>query len=250
MHHSGGAWSETLYIYLPAMRFAAESGHMHIMSLGLGLAYNEIISSALHFKLLNPGKASMKSIKIVSFEVLDTLRESFKSYVLQEKSTYLTPCYEDILQRACAHFELKPLEFRDHLKHLFQERQLELRGPFPMDLQDHDTFNCFLYDAFSNKMSPSLWDEEFLKTTIGRLASKDCVFSTYAATGTIKRAMKFLNFTKQPRPGFAGKRDSSFYTRSERAFLDTPQAVTDNNSYPEESMPNDESLIGKIIENK
>lgn len=211
MHHSGGAWSETLYIYLPAMKTATQSGHLHLMSLGLGLGYNEIIAATLHLKAYKD-----LPLSIVSFEISEQLRMEFLSFFesdsLKEPNMF-SQCYQAIVKLCADEFQIDAHEIKSYISKLLQTGQLQVRQAYPESLTAKDQFNCILYDAFSNKMNPELWTEEFLKGHLGKISEEKCVFSTYAATGTVKRALKFLGFQKIERPGFSGKRDSSFYLR-------------------------------------
>lgn len=62
MHHSAGAFQETIYVYGPALQWAfANIEKPRILSLGTGIAYNEIISAA--FSILFE-----QDFQIVSYE--------------------------------------------------------------------------------------------------------------------------------------------------------------------------------------
>ena len=52
----------------------------------------------------------------------------------------------------------------------------------------------------------NLWTTTVTKT--------DCYFSTYAATGNLKRALKEKGFLLEKKAGFGFKRESTFATRS------------------------------------
>jgi tRNA U34 5-methylaminomethyl-2-thiouridine-forming methyltransferase MnmC len=68
--------------------------------------------------------------------------------------------------------------------------------------------NLVLYDAYSKKTSPELWDASVLTEVIRRM-KKPGVFCTYAANSVLKRTLKSHGFILEERTGFAGKREST-----------------------------------------
>lgn len=225
MHHSEGAWAETLYIYLPALEAAFQLKQPRIMSLGLGLGYNELMACAFEMKH-SPHSPAL----IHSFELLPILREEFKSFVESGTCKNYSSCYEKVMDLVASEFGLSAEELRQFASNKIGKRELLLLEAFPQALPKGQTYNGLLYDAFSNKMNPELWTEGFLKQTLDQICEKDCVLTTYAATGALKRSLLSLGFKKILRPGFSGKRDSSFYVRGELAFgfkseNETPQRI-------------------------
>ncbi|MBK7845346.1 MAG: hypothetical protein IPJ71_17000 [Bdellovibrionales bacterium] len=63
MHNLKGAFSETLYIYLPTLQRAFEwqEPETRLLSVGLGLGYNELSPQPLHLKIIRttPGACSV-----------------------------------------------------------------------------------------------------------------------------------------------------------------------------------------------
>lgn len=213
MHHSEGAWSETLYIYLPALQAAFRQPQAKVMSLGLGLGYNELMACAYELK------CSFRAASLIhSFEILPELREEFRSFIETGSCKNYSSCYEKILALVASHFDLSPEQLREFTRKKLQCKELQLLEGFPEALPEGQTYNSLLYDAFSNKMNPELWTEEFLKETLSRVCEENSVLTTYAATGALKRALTSLGFHKITRPGFSGKRDSSFYLRGQMDF--------------------------------
>tara|TARA_Y100001935_G_scaffold253192_1_gene258752 strand:+ start:4639 stop:5391 length:753 start_codon:yes stop_codon:yes gene_type:complete len=209
MHHSQGAWSETKYIYQTALERALSQApkELRVLSLGLGLGYNEVMSAGL--ELSQP----QTQMEIFSFESLPELQKNFLDYLGKGSSELFSECYEWIFENLSAEFDLRSDELRKHCLQKYESGKLHLLNAFPESLPKNQTYEVILYDAFSNKMNPELWTEDFLQGTLSEIASSDCILTTYAATGALKRSLKSLGFSKLERPGFAGKRDSSFYVR-------------------------------------
>ncbi len=209
MHHSEGAWAETLYIYCPALKKSFEFTHAKVLSLGLGLGYNEVMATALELRS-NP----KSPVVIHSYELLDELRDDFSQFVIQGRSEIYSDCYKRVFELVAQEFSLSSEELRLALRRKIENKELQLLEAFPQAMPLGQTYNCLLYDAFSSKMHPELWGEEFLTQTFSKICEENCVLTTYAATGALKRSLRALGFEKVERPGFAGKRDSSFYFRS------------------------------------
>ena len=207
MHHSGGALTESLFIYQTALREALGRGWPgRVLSLGLGLGYNELIAAAEFMK------SGTSDWKIWSFEAEDSLRENFACWLTGAKSE-LAEIYEDILRRTAASFEVSPAALFGFAREGLHCGKLELRGRFPEDAADVSGGTCVFYDAYSKKMDAGLWEENSLTTRLAPLLAPGCVLSTYAATGSMNRALKILGFRLLPRAGFLGKRESTLAIR-------------------------------------
>lgn len=206
MHHSGGALSESLYIYHATLVQALERGWPgRTLSFGLGLAYNELLAIAEFTK-------RDTDWKIYSFESEEFLREGFCRW-LNGRPDPLTETFDTIVAMIAEKFEFTPARLKTAARDGLRDRRLELRGPFPQDAANVKNCDVVFYDAFSNKMDSSPWNEEPLVHALGECLAPNCILTTYAATGNLNRALKRLNFKLQNRPGFQGKRESTLAVR-------------------------------------
>lgn len=205
MHHSGGALTESLYIYHHGLDLALREGcPPHVVSLGLGLGYNELIAIA-EFHRRNQAE-----YKVWSFEADDFLREQFANWLIGKESP-LHPVYDEILNAIEVHFKISGLKKIAALQ--LEKENLQLRGPYPADISGVENVGVFFFDAFSNKMSPELWREMDMLSSLKELLSPHAVLCTYAATGALNRVLKQLGFKLLDRPGFQGKRESTLAIR-------------------------------------
>lgn len=205
MHHSGGALTESLYIYHHGLELALQEGcPPHVVSLGLGLGYNELIALAEFQRRNQPG------FRIWSFEADEYLREQFANW-LKEKDGPLTAIYDEILKSIESHFKISGLK-QLATEHYNQEN-IQLRGSYPKEIAGVENVGAFFFDAFSNKMSPELWQELDMLKSLKELLSPRAVLCTYAATGALNRVLKQLGFRLLDRPGFQGKRESTLAIR-------------------------------------
>ena len=197
MHHSGGALSESLYIYGQPIQWAFAEGLTKVASVGLGLGYNEFLS----FKNESPSL-----ICVHSYEKDTGLVEQFRVFL----QTGTGPVYKKILELLTA-AELYT-DLRERIWQAHQESRLQVRGCLETDSRQ-DRYGLILYDAFSSKRSPQLWSEDFLCQWLREHAQDRCLFASYACTGALKRALRANGFTLLDRRGFHGKRASTLAFR-------------------------------------
>lgn len=204
MHHSGGALAESVYIYEAALIESLKIDRKpHVLSLGLGLGYNEMLAIA---------QLKDRDFKIHSFELREDLREAFTAWARGD-STPLADVFEMVGVQVARHSGTPAPELKARALVALNSNQLELRGPFPQDAQGVENCTCVFFDAFSRKMDPHLWAEAEIEAALKPMLAPQCVLATYAATGALNRILKNLGFTLQERPGFQGKRESTFATR-------------------------------------
>lgn len=204
MHHSGGAYSETQYIYGSAVRLGIQQSASRVVSVGLGLGYNEILVAEEAYK-------HQKIIKIESFESDPILSEHFLECIQNE-------VFEEVYQSVLNHFQF-PNEAKLFLRESYSNQNWVIDAGVSGDKLPKNSPEIVLYDAFSNKTTPELWDLEFLKLFLSRCDS-NCIFATYACRSTLKVALKESGFQVQVKPGFQGKRNCTLAVRGKFSFLE------------------------------
>lgn len=209
MHNSYGAFKESLYIYESALIQAHNEQNLplSVYSLGLGLAYNEWISMGYCLK-------HNLSLKLQTSESEEWLYHVLKQVVgleqLSEEFKDVYQAMERVIELVCVHYDLKSMELIQFAQSLLNSSSWQLYSSLTKEsVMALQPATVIFYDAFSKKMSPDLWDEEFLTQFFTHTADSNCVFSTYACTGSLKRALKQCGFQLIPRPGFEGKREST-----------------------------------------
>lgn len=204
MHALHGAFTETLYIYQPAVAQALMNTQYTpcILSLGLGIGYNEVLVACEALK------ANAQHLAIDSYESVDNLRVQFNKWLLREASD-LQNIYDQILHLYAQHYQMDASEIHHFLKQLLDEDKLQLHGE--VTAKTHFTKStAILFDAFSHKSNPELWSENFLDSFLAMAAADTCYLSTYASKGTLHRALKKHHFINEKKPGFGKKRESTF----------------------------------------
>jgi hypothetical protein len=213
MHSHRGAFSETAYIYGSAVETTLRNGLApRFFSLGLGLGYNELLTTALVLKYSKPefGR-DLFGVYGESFEAVPELNSLFAAWVSgTDVRADFQAAYDFILQACAQHTGLEAPEIREQLASWIKNGQWLLRSALTHQSEFSSQFSCFLFDAFSSKTSPELWDEPFLDRLFATLPGPQAVLSTYACTGALKRTLRANGFTLDIREGFASKRDSTF----------------------------------------
>ena len=83
--------------------------------------------------------------------------------------------------------------------------KLTKRQQFFSDITDVEQFDLIYFDAFGARVQPELWTKAVFQIMYNALKPKG-VLVTYAAIGSVKRAMKELGFTVERLEGPPGKR--------------------------------------------
>lgn len=219
MHHRQGALAESLFVYHGVLAEALNrSCPPRILSVGLGCAYNEMITVA-HF-LANSNEQLTDKFYMESFEGDPNLRLGFLKWLTSEKlssslgeSLFLV--FEQVAEIISKHFALSPSLLKLSLLNLIKSEQFIIRDWLKNDTIFTHKFGIIYFDAFSGKSTPELWSELFLTEFLDKAAANEnCGLATYAATGSLNRALKKTGFTLAEQAGFSGKRQS---TRAFRA---------------------------------
>lgn len=82
------------------------------------------------------------------------------------------------------------------------------------DIGDTDAFDLVYFDAFGARVQPELWGESIFSKMYTALSPKG-VLVTYAAKGSVRRAMQAVGFTVERLPGPPGKREMLRATKKE-----------------------------------
>lgn len=214
MHHSGGACSETLLIYgEPIGRIFEKIPKPHFLVVGLGLGYIEMVIAR---EALIRGKSFADVGLITSYESVPELREFFFQWLHGQKAT-LSPMvvatYESVLNYVLGGTSVAPDQAKNFLKEHFKSPQ-DISGALSSDVHLVSKYHCILYDAFSSKTSPHLWEEDFLSHLLKMGTAPQSLLSTYACKGSLKRALRSQGFEVVLREGFQGKRNSTLGLRN------------------------------------
>lgn len=212
MHNARGAFAETVYIYGKAIEHTVTNGlKPSFFSLGLGLGYNEILTTALCLS----HRVSPNEIYGESFEAVPELTENFTNWLVEKSvDSRFQTAYDKILSLCAEQTHQDAALIKKTLRQLLSGQKWLLREALSAQTKFEKKFSCYLFDAFSSKTSPELWQEGLITQLLQTTSENKSVLSTYACTGTLKRSLLKNNFEVNIREGFAGKRQSTFAIRN------------------------------------
>ena len=84
--------------------------------------------------------------------------------------------------------------------------QLIKQKKFFQDIEDLELYDLIYFDAFGARVQPELWSVEIFKKMFNALKDNG-VLVTYAAKGSVRRAMLEVGFVVERLPGPPGKRE-------------------------------------------
>ena len=91
---------------------------------------------------------------------------------------------------------------------------LTKRQQFFSELEDVSSFDLVYFDAFGARVQPDLWTETIFKRMFRALKSQG-ILVTYAAKGSVRRAMQAVGFVVERLEGPPGKREMLRATKPE-----------------------------------
>jgi tRNA U34 5-methylaminomethyl-2-thiouridine-forming methyltransferase MnmC len=200
MHHLGGAYAETQYIYGDAIRRLQKWPALtpwKVLVVGLGLGYIELLAMAEALK-------NNKQLKLLSYEIKPELVEAFLGWLSGERQEAVYDKLYEFFQK-----DYPEIDIKSALAQAYKRGDWEIRGALEDQSLPSAHYHALLFDAFSGKTTPELWTPEFLALFLKQVVQDQSVFATYACTGNLKRTLQSAEFIVEKRPGFLGKRDST-----------------------------------------
>jgi len=205
MHHRGGAYTETQLVYGELIRKVLDLDNTHFFVFGLGCGYIEIILA------LDCIKRNIHNISLTSVEKSEFLVSQFKEFFINEKENLTSEIARQIILLDYADISLKQL--KKTLRDWYQSSRFQILSDVKEVQSGRDRFNGICFDAYSSQTDKNLWTENFLEEFLNNHAADNCIFSTYACTGNLSRALKKYHFNLEKKPGFKGKRERTWAER-------------------------------------
>ncbi|APJ04435.1 MnmC family methyltransferase [Silvanigrella aquatica] len=209
MHSDQGAFSETIYVYLPVVKFVFENQlNPLFLSIGLGLGYIEIMTVAYYLEkktfCLND-----ELFFIFSYEKEKKLIQLFKNYFLNnEIPDSFKMCYDSIINLNAKFFSIDKELLKKTMRNLIIENKIKFYNNFSIKSFNEMPVHGIYFDAFSAKSSPDLWQSDVLNHIFhNKNCARQAVFATYASRTNLKKLLKENHFFIHKKKGFSGKRE-------------------------------------------
>lgn len=189
-HSIHGAIQEANHVYINNGLKYKSSNEIAVLEIGFGTGLNSFMTflAAQNKELL---------IEYVGVEAYPIFEEELLklNYVAELGATQFAKIFESF--HSCSWEE----------KHqITPSFSLLKRKQFFHEIDDKNKFDIIFFDAFGARVQPELWTEEiFLKMFLA--LKSEGVLVTYAAKGSVRRAMQSVGFRVERLPGPPGKRE-------------------------------------------
>lgn len=189
-HSIHGAIQEAYHVFIKHGLSLFENQKVNILEIGFGTGLNAIITS------IEAEKINL-AIHYVGVEAFPVKQEEIAqlNYITQLEAEDFKNQFE--LMHACQ-WEKEEQISKNFLLTKHQKDFTEIKAS--------DTFNLIYFDAFGARVQPELWTEEIFSIMFKAL-KENGVLVTYAAKGSVRRAMQAVGFLVEKLPGPPGKRE-------------------------------------------
>lgn len=189
-HSIHGAIQEANHVYIQHGLNYKTTNKIAVLEIGFGTGLNSFMT----FLEAQEKKLFIEYVGVEAYPILQ--EELLKlNYVTELDATPFAKIFESF--HSCSWEE----------KHRITPKfSLLKRKQFFHEIDDENKFDVIYFDAFGARVQPELWTEIIFKKMF--LALKlEGVLVTYAAKGSVRRAMQSVGFTVERLPGPPGKRE-------------------------------------------
>lgn len=194
-HSMHGAVQEARHVFLKMgldfwMNENPDQKTLHILEIGFGTGLNALLT------LMHAEKSSV-----------NLLYEGVEAYPVSSEElaqlNYLEAADAQVFEAVFEKMHQTPWEQTEIITEAFQ---LKKRKQTFETLEDQDQHDLIYFDAFGARVQPELWEEPIFEKMYRALKAGG-VLVTYAAKGSVRRAMQAVGFKVERLPGPPGKRE-------------------------------------------
>ena len=189
-HSIHGAIQEANHVYIQHGLNYKTINEIAVLEIGFGTGLNSFMT----FLEAQEKKLFIEYVGVEAYPIFE--EELLKlNYVAELGATQFTKIFESF--HSCSWEE----------KHQITSHfTLLKRKQFFHEIEDENKFDVIYFDAFGARVQPELWTEEIFFKMFLALKSEG-VLVTYAAKGSVRRAMQSVGFRVERLPGPPGKRE-------------------------------------------
>lgn len=189
-HSKHGAVQEAYHVFIKSGLSLYRERPLSILEIGFGTGLNCLITLLEAQKLqLNIQYRGLEAYPVTSEELIQL------NYI----SALKADTHSEEFQKMHNSPWEKEIEITDTFHLLKQQKDFK-------DLEDSNVFNLIYFDAFGARVQPELWTEAIFAKMYAALQNEG-VLVTYAAKGSVRRAMQAVGFVVERLPGPPGKRE-------------------------------------------
>ncbi|MFK7811432.1 MAG: tRNA (5-methylaminomethyl-2-thiouridine)(34)-methyltransferase MnmD [Maribacter sp.] len=197
-HSKHGAIQEAYHVFIKSGLSLFKDRSLSILEIGFGTGLNCLIT------LLEARRFNL-NIKYVGLEAYPITSEEL------EQLNYISELKAESFSEEFQLMHKSPWEKETEIHKTFylQKEQKDFK-----DLRDVNAHNLIYFDAFGARVQPELWTEAIFLRMYTSLQNEG-VLVTYAAKGSVRRAMQAVGFIVERLPGPPGKREMLRATKRE-----------------------------------
>ncbi len=195
-HSKHGAVQEAYHVFVDRGLSAIQKSQISILEIGFGTGLNALITFLeATSKGLQINYTGVERYPVIAAE-LDQL-----NYISELKAEE----YKDLFRamHSCS-WEVET-EITTYFRLCKQQKDFK-------EIDDVQEYDLIYFDAFGARVQPELWTEEIFQIMFNSL-KKNGILVTYAAKGSVRRAMLAVGFQVERLPGPPGKREMLRATR-------------------------------------
>lgn len=197
-HSTHGAIQEAYHVFIEMGYKSVEKDEFSILEIGFGTGLNAFIT------LLETAK-DQRNINYVGVE----------AYPVREDELLALNYVSELDTRNLSHkFEEMHLTPWNKPQAVTPNFTLTKRQMFFHNITDIAAFDLIYFDAFGARVQPDLWTEEVFEIMFKAMKPGGKIV-TYAAKGSVRRAMQTVGFVVERLPGPPGKREMLRGTKKE-----------------------------------
>ncbi len=189
-HSRHGAINEAYHVFINNGLKKFKKDQINILEIGFGTGLNAFIT------LLEAEKLDLK----VHYEGVE-------AYPIAETELKQLNYIQEFKTEEKGHyFKLMHFTKWDEVHKISEFFDLKKRKQFFSEISDINVFNLIYFDAFGARVQPELWTQDvFFKMYMA--LKPGGILVTYAAKGSVRRAMQSVGFIVERLPGPPGKRE-------------------------------------------
>ncbi len=189
-HSKHGAIQEAYHVFIKSGLEFLNKKNISILEIGFGTGLNAFIT------FLEASKKDLK-VEYVGVEAYPVLDDEI------QKLNYVEELNANKHNAVFNKMHSVSWEEKHTIENGFS---LHKRKQFFNDIKDENEFDLIYFDAFGARVQPELWTAPIFELMYKALKQKG-VLVTYAAKGSVRRAMQSVGFTVERLPGPPGKRE-------------------------------------------
>ncbi len=189
-HSKHGAIQEAYHVFIKSGLSLFKNRDLALLEIGFGTGLNAFIS-------LLEAKSRGLNIAYTGVEAYPITTDELQQ--LNYVSELDAENFEEYFFKMHACLWEEPTKILDHFWLHKQQKNF-------MKIDNIEEFNLIYFDAFGARVQPELWTEEMFCKMFQSLKSNG-VLVTYAAKGSVRRAMQAVGFKVERLPGPPGKRE-------------------------------------------